>query len=90
VPGTGNTGYESFNGNFIPLLTGVAYADPVWLNIPVQLLGDIQVNAEYVAYAINYINGITSKNVSVISWSQGYVSVPRSTRNNLLNSIQRS
>jgi hypothetical protein len=77
VPGTGGTGYESFDGNFITLLTGVSYADPVWLNIPGQLLGDIQVNAEYVAYAINYINGITSKNVSVISWSQGCVTVSK-------------
>ncbi|KAL9090889.1 MAG: hypothetical protein Q9165_005097 [Trypethelium subeluteriae] len=72
VPGTGNTGYETFSENYIPLLTGVSYADPVWLNIPGQLLGDAQVNAEYVAYAINYISGISSnKNVSVLAWSQG-------------------
>jgi hypothetical protein len=73
VPGTGATGYQSFSGNFIPLLTNVDFADPVWLNIPMQLGGDTQVNAEYVAYAINYINGITSRNVSVIGWSQGPV-----------------
>ncbi|KAF2238209.1 alpha/beta-hydrolase [Viridothelium virens] len=72
VPGTGNTGYETFSENYIPLLTGVSYADPVWLNIPGQLLGDVQVNAEYVAYAINYISGISgNKNVSVLAWSQG-------------------
>ncbi|KAF2674346.1 alpha/beta-hydrolase [Microthyrium microscopicum] len=71
VPGTGATGYQSFDGNFIPLLTGVSYADPVWLNIPIQLLGDAQVNAEYVAYAINYISGISKRNSSIISWSQG-------------------
>jgi hypothetical protein len=79
VPGTGSTGYESFDGNFIPLLTGVSYADPVWLNIPNQLLDDIQVNAEYVAYAMNYISAITSRNVSVISWSQGHVSTSKNT-----------
>jgi hypothetical protein len=71
VPGTGSTGFQAFDGNFIPLLTGVSWADPVWLNIPIELLGDAQTNAEYVAYAINYIAGITKKNVSVISWSQG-------------------
>jgi hypothetical protein len=71
VPGTGNTGYQTFAGNYIPLLTDVQYADPVWLNIPGQLLGDIQTNAEYVAYAINYIASITSSNVTAISWSQG-------------------
>ncbi|TID12849.1 putative lipase b precursor [Venturia nashicola] len=71
VPGTGNTGYQTFAGNYIPLLQGSTIADPVWLNIPGQLLMDVQVNAEYVAYAINYISCITNKNVSVISWSQG-------------------
>ncbi|KAI9655327.1 MAG: hypothetical protein M1821_005474 [Bathelium mastoideum] len=72
VPGTGNTGYETFSANYIPLLTGVSYADPVWLNIPGHLLGDAQVNAEYVAYAINYISGISNnQNVSVLAWSQG-------------------
>ncbi|KAE9969360.1 hypothetical protein BLS_005405 [Venturia inaequalis] len=71
TPGTGNTGYQTFAGNYIPLLQGSTVADPVWLNIPGQLLMDVQVNAEYVAYAINYISCITNSNVSVISWSQG-------------------
>lgn len=72
VPGTGNTGYVSFVGNYIPLLQNSTVADPVWLNIPGFLLGDAQTNAEYVAYAINYIYGISNhRQVSVISWSQG-------------------
>lgn len=45
VPGTGDTGCFTFDGNFIPLLTGQSYADPVWLNIPDYLLDDIQFNA---------------------------------------------
>jgi hypothetical protein len=45
VPGTGTTGCFSFIGNFIPLLTGQSYADPVWLNVPEYLLGDAQDNA---------------------------------------------
>ncbi|KAK1987267.1 hypothetical protein LZ30DRAFT_646245 [Colletotrichum cereale] len=53
------------------LLSNVPYADPVWLNIPGALLGDAQVNSEYVAYAINYINGISNQTSSIISWSQG-------------------
>ncbi|KAF4777894.1 hypothetical protein HER10_EVM0009439 [Colletotrichum scovillei] len=61
----------TFSPNLLKLLTNVPYADPVWLNIPGALLGDAQVNSEYVAYAINYINGISNKNSSIISWSQG-------------------
>lgn len=72
-PGTGNTGYQTFSGNLIPLLTGVSYADPVWVNVPGQLLNDAQSNAEYAAYAINYISSLTSSNVSVIAWSQGNI-----------------
>lgn len=65
-PGTGSTGYLTFQGNFIPLLQAGGVYDPVWVNVPDFLLDDAQVNAEYAAYAINYIAGITSKNVSVI------------------------
>lgn len=72
VPGTGDTGYTTFVGNYIPLLQGSSIGDPVWLNIPGYLLGDAQTNAEYVAYAINYIYGISNhRDVAVISWSQG-------------------
>ena len=74
VPGTGDTGYTTFIGNYIPLLTGSSFADPVWLNIPGYLLNDAQTNAEYVAYAINYIYGISNKRkVGVIGWSQGNI-----------------
>jgi hypothetical protein len=74
VPGTGNTGYLTFSGNIIPLLQGSAVADPVWLNIPGLLLNDAQIHAEYVAYAINYIHGISnSRSVAVAAWSQGNI-----------------
>lgn len=72
VPGTGSYGGINFASNLRKLLTGVSYADPVWLNIPGAMLGDAQVNSEYIAYAINYISGISNnQKVSVISWSQG-------------------
>jgi hypothetical protein len=45
TPGTGSTGCLTYSGNFIKLLTGSTYADPVWLNIPHFLLDDAQVNA---------------------------------------------
>jgi hypothetical protein len=72
APGTGSTGCLTFGANFIKQFTDSKFADPVWLNIPDFLYNDAQQNAEYVAYAINYISGISNnKNVSVIAWSQG-------------------
>jgi hypothetical protein len=72
APGTGSTGCLTFGSNFIKQFTGSPFADPVWLNIPDFLYNDAQVNAEYVAYAINYMSAITgNRNVSVIAWSQG-------------------
>ncbi|KAF4998698.1 hypothetical protein FGRMN_3024 [Fusarium graminum] len=74
-PGTGSTGFTTFRGNLIPLLTGVEWADPVWVNVPELLLGDAQVNAEYAAYALNYIASVTKRDTSVIAWSQGNIDV---------------
>ncbi|KAK1094378.1 hypothetical protein LTR48_000476 [Friedmanniomyces endolithicus] len=74
VPGTGNTGYLTFRGSYIPLLTGSTIGDPVWLNIPGYLLNDAQTNAEYVAYAIGYISAISAhRQVAVLGWSQGNI-----------------
>ena len=74
VPGTGDDGYTTFVGNYIPLLQGSTIGDPVWLNIPGFLLGDAQTNSEYVAYAINYIYGISNnRKVAVFGWSQGNI-----------------
>lgn len=40
------------------------------------MLDDIQTNAEYIAYAANYISGISNNaNVSMISWSQGSIAI---------------
>lgn len=72
VPGTGAYGGANFANNLRKLLTGQSYADPVWVNVPGAMLGDAQVNAEYIAYAINYISAVSqNKKMAVISWSQG-------------------
>ncbi|KAI9867725.1 MAG: hypothetical protein M1813_008525 [Trichoglossum hirsutum] len=72
VPGTAIPGGTTYAHNFAKLLGKTSFADPLWLNIPGYSLDDIQVNAEYVVYAIHYISGITGgKNVSVVTWSQG-------------------
>ncbi|KAF2223169.1 hypothetical protein BDZ85DRAFT_296354 [Elsinoe ampelina] len=72
-PGTGNTGYQTFSGNLIPLLTSVPWADPIWINVPDSLTNDAQLNAQYAAYALNYIASLTSRNVTITAWSQGNI-----------------
>ena len=71
IPGTAAYGYLAFENNLIPMLEDSPYADLVWLNVPGAMLDDAQVNSEYVAYAINYINCVTNRTVALISWSQG-------------------
>lgn len=70
VPGTavpsGTTWYYSFSK-----LGNSTDADVVWVNLPRASLSDAQVNAEYVAYAINYISSLCAKPAALISWSQG-------------------
>lgn len=74
VPGTASYGGTNFASNLRKLLKGKSFADPVWLNVPGAMLGDTQTNAEYIAYAINYISAVSGQNqqnIAVISWSQG-------------------
>jgi hypothetical protein len=70
VPGTavpsGTTWYYTFSK-----LGNSTDADVVWINLPRASLSDAQVNAEYVAYAINYITSLCAKPAALISWSQG-------------------
>lgn len=75
VPATSTTGYESYHGNWIPLLNGASsVGDPVWLNIPGNMHNDAQTNAEYVAYAINYIYSISNqRSVAIVAFSQGNI-----------------
>ncbi|KAH7031463.1 uncharacterized protein B0I36DRAFT_363152 [Microdochium trichocladiopsis] len=71
VPATGTKGGFTYYNNLGKLLPQQEYADPVWLNVPGWLLEEVPWNSEFVAYAINYISGITSRNVSVVALSQG-------------------
>ncbi|KAB8297917.1 hypothetical protein EYC80_001700 [Monilinia laxa] len=70
-PGTGGYAYSHFASNIGKLLATTDYADPVYLNIPGALLSDAQVNAEYVAYALQYFYAMTSKKSAIVTWSQG-------------------
>ncbi|CZR54690.1 uncharacterized protein PAC_04574 [Phialocephala subalpina] len=56
------------------IVASSSVVDPVELSIPGFTLGDIQVTAEYVAYAINYLSAVSgNKNVEAISWFQGSI-----------------
>lgn len=65
-PGTAEVAGQNFAPNFGKLFVQNKIADPVYVNIPNMNLGDIQVAAEYAAYAVNYISAISNhKNVSL-------------------------
>ena len=72
VPGTGASTNLTYRPNLFKLLADSSFADIVWIENPQQALEDAQINAEYIAYAINFISGVCNNaNVSVIAWSQG-------------------
>jgi len=60
APGTGVTGTQTYSGNFMKLLATSTRMEAVVLDIPDNLLDDVQVNAEFVAYAMNYVSGISN------------------------------
>ncbi|TQS36912.1 hypothetical protein Golomagni_02629 [Golovinomyces magnicellulatus] len=74
-PGTGATGFETFSTTVGKLLATTDFADPVYLIIPGRLMDDVQINAEFVAYAIQYMNVMTNRNVAAVTWSQGSLDV---------------
>ncbi|KAJ5825913.1 hypothetical protein N7474_003051 [Penicillium riverlandense] len=72
VPGTAIPAGTTYYYSFSKLANSSAGIDVVWVNMPRASLSDAQVNAEYVAYAINYISALSAgQSVGVISWSQG-------------------
>ncbi|KAH7382078.1 hypothetical protein BKA64DRAFT_583833 [Cadophora sp. MPI-SDFR-AT-0126] len=75
IPGTGSMGGETFEPNFAKLLGSSTFGDPVWLNVPGRMCDDASRNAEFVAYAINYLSAICNSKIAVVAWSQGTLSV---------------
>lgn len=71
VPATGTTGSQSFESNWVPLAQSLGFT-PCYVSPPPSMLGDVQINAEYVAYAIKRLYKYTGENkVPVLAWSQG-------------------
>lgn len=68
------TGVEA--GNLYPVNLGKLLAaddrfDPVYVNVPGNNLKEIPIQAEYTAYAANYISALTNRKTAYITWSQG-------------------
>ncbi|KAH8887149.1 alpha/beta-hydrolase [Thozetella sp. PMI_491] len=72
IPGTNLYAGECYGDTILELINGTAYADPVLVNIPDTLHGDLQFDAEYVSYAIRYIYDVTNNTqVAVVAASGG-------------------
>lgn len=72
VPGTAAAAGTTFYYSFAHLAKAVPNADVTWLNIPQLAFEDAQVNAEFVAYAVNYLSAVSgNRPLAIISWSQG-------------------
>ena len=75
VPGTTLTPDENFDWNYVPALDAMGW--PVCtVELPEHALGDIQLAAEHVAYAIREAWRLSGHKVQVIGFSQGGM-VPR-------------
>lgn len=74
VPGTADPAGSTFSFSYSRLLD-TNTTSPIWVNIPNNSLSDIQDNAQYVAYAINYLSGRCRQQIGVLGWSQGALDV---------------
>jgi hypothetical protein len=70
VHGTGLNADESWAWNYELALPPSGF-DWCAVTLPNRALGDIQVSAEYVAWAIEHIHSLTQRRVAVITHSQG-------------------
>ena len=70
VHGTGLNADESWDWNYELALPPSGY-DWCAVTLPDRALGDIQVSAEYVVYAIERIHAVTHRRLTVITHSQG-------------------
>ncbi|EME86399.1 uncharacterized protein MYCFIDRAFT_84540 [Pseudocercospora fijiensis CIRAD86] len=71
VHGTATTGEESWGDGYVPALKADGYT-ACYVTIPNRSMGDMQVNAEYVAYNLHYISTLAGGlPAAVIGHSQG-------------------
>ncbi|SMQ54852.1 unnamed protein product [Zymoseptoria tritici ST99CH_1A5] len=71
VHGTATTGQETWADGYVPALKANGYT-ACYITIPNRSMGDMQVNAEYVAYNLHYLSSLSGGlPVAVIAHSQG-------------------
>lgn len=70
VHGTFATAQENWGGNYAYVLPQLGY-DVCTVTLPYRSLGDIQVAAEYVVYAVKHMYGATGQKVNILGHSQG-------------------
>ncbi|KAK4633789.1 Lipase B [Fulvia fulva] len=71
IHGTATTGQESWGDGYVPALKANGFT-ACYITIPNRAMGDMQVNAEYVAYNIHAISSLSGNiPTAVITHSQG-------------------
>lgn len=75
VPPTGGYSGSVYRYNFAKLFEDQGFANHMWINIPGAQCDDSWKNAEYVAYAIQYVFELTGRKVAVVGFSQGNLSI---------------
>jgi hypothetical protein len=70
VHGTGTRGHEEYAWNYELLLADAGF-DVCVVTYPDRGLGDMQVSAEYIAYAVNLMHNATGRPVDMVGHSQG-------------------
>lgn len=75
IHGTFTAGPEQYEWNYIPYLRALGF-DVCITTYPNRGLGDMQISAEYIVYAVLKINQVTGRQVDMAGHSQG-ASMPR-------------
>ncbi|MFJ9390447.1 lipase family alpha/beta hydrolase [Nocardioides sp. NPDC101246] len=75
VAGTGATPHEQYSWNYEPALTA-RHVPWCTVTMPDHTLGDIQVAAEYIVFAVRRMHRVAGRRIAIVGHSQGGV-IPR-------------